>query len=75
MRGLRELATDPAALNDPLGLWIPRVLFLLVPAFALLLALFHMGLRKKFLFVDHLVLSLDLHSFVFVALMIAALAA
>jgi len=47
MRGLRELATTPAALN---------------PAFALLLALFHIGLRKKFLFVDHLVLSLNLHS-------------
>jgi hypothetical protein len=75
LRGLGDLATDPAALNQPLSAWIPRVLFLLVPVFAGLLALFHLGLQKSFLFVDHLVPSLNVHSFGFVALMIGAIAA
>jgi hypothetical protein len=74
LRGFKELALNPAALNQPLATWIPRLLFLLVPLFALLLALFHRRLRKSFLFVDHLVLSLNLHSLLFVVLIFAALA-
>lgn len=72
---LEKLKTDPAALNGPLENWIPRILFVLLPLFAVLLALFYRGLRKHFFFVDHLVFSLSIHSFVFMVLIGAAIAA
>jgi hypothetical protein len=72
---LTKLETDPAALNGPLTTWIPRILFVLLPLFAALLALFYRKQRKDFLFVDHLVFSLTMHSFVFVVLIGAAVAA
>ena len=71
---MTKLQTDPAALNEPLMTWIPRILFVLLPVFALLLALFYRGLRRDYLFVDHLVFSLTLHSFAFVVLIAAACA-
>jgi hypothetical protein len=72
---LSRLETDPAALNGPLITWIPRILFVLLPLFALLLALFYRRQRADYLFVDHLVFSLTLHSFAFVLLIGAALLA
>jgi len=69
--GLRRIAADPAALNEPLTTWIPRVLFLLLPLYALLLAAFYWRQRKKFYLVDHLIFSLNMHTFTFVALIIA----
>lgn len=73
--GLQRLVNDPAALNGPLTTWIPRVLFLLMPLYAMLLALFYIRQRKKFFFVDHLIFSLTIHTFGFVLLMLAAGAA
>jgi hypothetical protein len=67
---LNKLAADPAALNGPLTTWLPRVMFLLLPLYALLLALFYMRQRKDFYLVDHLVFSLNIHTFVFVMLMV-----
>ena len=52
-------------------MWIPRVLFLLLPLYALLLAAFYWRQRKKFYFVDHLIFSLSVHTFTFVALIAA----
>ncbi len=52
--------------------WIPRVLFLLLPLYALLLSLFYIRQRKSYYFVDHLIFSLTVHSFVFVMLIVAA---
>lgn len=72
---MQKLATDPAALNGPLTSWMPRILFLLLPIFALLLAAFYWRQRKEFYFVDHMVFSLTLHTFGFVALIAAAAAA
>jgi len=69
--GLSRLAANPAALNEPLTTWIPRVLFLLLPLYAVLLALFYWRQRKKFYFVDHLIFSLSVHTFTFVALIVA----
>ncbi|HSC17842.1 MAG TPA: DUF3667 domain-containing protein [Rhizomicrobium sp.] len=69
--GLERLAANPAALNEPLTTWIPRVLFLLLPLYALLLALFYWRQRKKFYLIDHLIFSLTAHTFTFVALIIA----
>ena len=71
-RTVEGLAKDPAALNGALTAWIPRALFFLLPAFALLLALFYWRQRKKFYFVDHLVFSLSFHTFAFAFLLIAA---
>jgi len=70
--GINRLASNPAALNGPLTDWLPRALFLLLPLYALLLALFHLRRRKDFYLVDHLVFSLSVHSFAFVALLGAA---
>jgi len=69
--GISRLAEDPAALNGPMTTWIPRVLFLLLPLYAILLALFYWRQRKKFYFVDHLIFSLSIHTFLFVLLIIA----
>jgi Protein of unknown function (DUF3667) len=68
----RELATNPAALTGALTAWIPRVLFLLLPLFALVLAAFYWRWRRQFYLVDHLVFSLGFHTFGFVLLLAAA---
>jgi hypothetical protein len=68
---LETLATEPAAINRPLTDWIPRILFILLPGFAAVLALFYWRQRKDFLFVDHLVFSLSIHSFMFATILIA----
>ena len=73
--GLQRLVNDPAALNSSLTTWIPRILFLLMPLYAMLLALFYIRQRKKFFFVDHLIFSLTIHTFGFVLLLAAAGAA
>jgi hypothetical protein len=75
MASFNRLATDPAAMNGPLTTWIPRALFLLLPAFALVLAAFYWRQRRRFFFVDHLTFSLNLHSFAFAALIVAAMTA
>jgi hypothetical protein len=69
---INRIAADPAALNAPLTTWLPRALFLLLPLYAVLLALFHVRRRKDFYLVDHLVFSLNIHTFAFVALIVAA---
>jgi hypothetical protein len=69
---LKALATDPAAVNGPLTEWIPRVLFILLPLFAFILAIFYWRQRKQFYFVDHLVFSLNYHTFGFALLLGAA---
>jgi hypothetical protein len=71
----QKLQTNPAALNGPLMTWIPRVLFLLLPLYAMVLFLFYVRKRKSFFFVDHLVFSLSVHTAAFVVLVVAALAA
>ena len=70
-RLLETLASDPAAINGPLTEWIPRVLFILLPAFALLLAALYWRQTRDFYFVDHLVFSLNAFSFTFVAILLA----
>ncbi|MBS0276440.1 MAG: DUF3667 domain-containing protein [Proteobacteria bacterium] len=70
--GIKRLANDPTALNGPMTVWIPRALFLLMPLYALLLAAFYWRQRKDYYFVDHLIFSLTVHTFTFVALIGAA---
>jgi hypothetical protein len=70
--GIQRLAANPAALNEPMTTWIPRALFLLMPLYALLLALFYWRQRKDYYFVDHLIFSLGIHTFLFIVLMVDA---
>jgi hypothetical protein len=72
---IQKLELNPAALNGPLMTWIPRILFLLLPLFALLLTVFYWRLRKEFYFVDHLIFSFNIHTFFFATLIGAAIAA
>ena len=65
---MATVSRDPTAVNGPLTTWIPRALFLLLPLFACLTALFHIRQRKDYYFVDHLVFSVNLHSFAFIVL-------
>jgi hypothetical protein len=73
--GIQRVAADPAALNEPITTWLPRALFFLLPIYALILALMHIRRRKEYYFVDHLVFSLAVHTFLFAALIGAAVLA
>jgi hypothetical protein len=68
---LETVASNPAAINKPLTDWVPRVLFILLPGFAVVLTLFYWRQRRDFFFVDHLVFSLSIHSFMFVTFLVA----
>ncbi len=72
--GIRQLLEDPAALNRGLTDWIPRVLFILMPIYALLLAAMYWRQGKNFLYVDHLIFALNQHSFLFLVLGVAGVA-
>ncbi|MCP4726530.1 MAG: DUF3667 domain-containing protein [bacterium] len=50
---------------------IPKVLFVLLPVFALVLKLIY--IRRKILYIEHLVLSLHFHTFVFLHLIITVI--
>lgn len=71
--GYQRALADPLKLNGPLNVWLPRLMLVLVPIFALLLAVMHWW-PKVFLF-EHLVFSIHIHTVVFVALSLVALTA
>jgi hypothetical protein len=71
LRVIEAVVADPAAVNGPLTQWIPRVLFILLPLYALILAAFYWRQRRAYLFIDHLVFSLNMHSLVFVVILAA----
>jgi hypothetical protein len=71
--GYERALTDPLKLNGPLNVWLPRLMLVLVPIFALLLALVHWWPRVYL--IEHLVFSIHIHTVVFVALSLVALAA
>ncbi|MBK8944344.1 MAG: DUF3667 domain-containing protein [Ignavibacteriae bacterium] len=48
---------------------IPKVMFILLPLFALFLKLLYV--RKKILYIEHLVFSLHIHTFIFIVLIIS----
>ena len=58
---------DPAGLARQTQEWIPRLMFVLLPVYALLLALTYFW-RRQFLFFDHLIVSLHFHSALFFAM-------
>lgn len=71
--GYERALADPIKLNGPLNVWLPRLMLVLVPIFALLLALMHWWPRV--FLIEHLVFSIHIHTVLFVALSLVALTA
>jgi hypothetical protein len=71
--GYERALEDPIKLNGPLNVWLPRLMLVLVPIFALLMALMHWWPRV--FLIEHLVFSIHIHTVLFVALSLVALAA
>ncbi|UTW56535.1 DUF3667 domain-containing protein [Kordiimonas sp. SCSIO 12610] len=63
VEGFSEALKDPSKFNDVFNDWLPRILFIMVPFFALILRLFHWG-KKRFYF-NQLIFSLHFHTFLF----------
>ncbi len=59
---------DPRVFNRIMNEWLPRVMVILVPLLAFLLAILYgrkKGLKKRVYFIDHLVFSFHFHAFIF----------
>ena len=67
-----DVMEDPARLARQTQEWIPRLMFVLLPVYALLLALTYFW-RRQFLFFDHLIVSLHFHSALFFAMSVGFL--
>jgi hypothetical protein len=67
--GLKLAFAHPKLLNAALDEWLPRLLFLLLPIAASLLAM--LSRRRGLFFVDHLAFALHLQSFTFVLAILA----
>lgn len=62
-----EVMDNPGRLAEQTQAWIPRLMFVLLPVYACLLAVLYLW-RSKFLFFDHLIVSLHFHSALFFAM-------
>lgn len=71
--GVTRAIEDPEAFNASLNNWLPRVMFLMAPALALIMALFLRG-RDALLF-DHLVFAIYAHATAFAIIGLAIIAA
>lgn len=69
-----RVAEDPEGWSRATIAWIPRIMFVLVPLYAGLLALSYVW-RRGFFFYDHLIVSLHLHAALFIAMSLAVLLA
>ncbi|MBU2084357.1 MAG: DUF3667 domain-containing protein [Alphaproteobacteria bacterium] len=67
-----EIMDEPGRLAEETQRWIPRMMFILLPVYACLLALVYFW-RRQFLFFDHLIVSLHFHSALFFAMAIGLL--
>ena len=61
--GVKKVWQDPKLLNVVLADWVPKIMFLMLPLFALFLKLLYIR-RKKF-YIEHLVFSMHFHAFIF----------
>ncbi len=68
-----EVMDNPGRLAEQTQEWIPRMMFVLLPVYACLLALVYLW-RRQFLFYDHLIVSLHFHSALFFAMAVGMLA-
>ena len=67
-----EVMDNPGRLARQTQEWIPRLMFVLLPIYACLLALSYLW-RRKILFFDHLIVSLHFHSALFFAMSVGFL--
>ncbi len=68
-----RIAEDPGAIFEEALEWVPRIMFALVPVYALLLSLTY-AWRRGFYFYDHLIVSVHFHSALFLTMTILYLA-
>lgn len=66
IRGFSRAIQSPDRFNNLFNTWLPRVMFILVPVFALFLRVFHWGRQRYYM--QQLVFSLHFHSFLFLLL-------
>jgi hypothetical protein len=66
LRQIIKIKQNPRSLSAALLDDIPKMMFVLLPAFALSLKLIY--LRSKRLYIEHLIFSLHLHAFIFLLL-------
>jgi hypothetical protein len=69
-----HVAEDPGDWLESAADWIPRVMFVMVPVYALLLGLVYVWRRGFFLY-DHMIVSLHFHAALFLAMAILSKAA
>ena len=67
-----EVNADPQRWLERAQSWVPRIMFVMVPIYALLLSLVY-SWRRRFFFYDHLVVSLHFHSALFMSMALASL--
>lgn len=63
MSGIKKVWADPKLLNVVIANWTPKMMFVMLPLFAILLKLFY--IRRKKYYIEHLVFSLYFHGFIF----------
>ncbi len=68
-----DVASDPNRLFARTLEWVPRMMFVMLPVYALLLAMVYLW-RRQFLFFDHLIVSLHFHSALFFVMSLGFLA-
>lgn len=66
-RQAERVAADPGRWADATQAWVPRIMFLLVPVYAGLIALTYLW-RRGFFYYDHLIASVHLHAALFLAM-------
>lgn len=70
---LANVMDNPGRLAERTQAWIPRLMFVMLPIYACLLALVYLW-RRRFFFFDHLIVSLHFHSALFLAMALGVLA-
>ncbi|MCR9128658.1 MAG: DUF3667 domain-containing protein [Alphaproteobacteria bacterium] len=61
------VSEDPGGWVEATLDWVPRIMFVMVPIYALLLSLVY-AWRRRFFFYDHLIVSMHFHSALFLAM-------
>ncbi len=61
------VSEDPGGWVEATLDWVPRIMFVMVPVYALLLSLVY-AWRRRFFFYDHLIVSMHFHSALFLAM-------
>jgi len=69
---LERAIAEPDRLWREAAAWVPRVMFVLVPVFALLLSVVY-AWRRRFFYFDHLIVALHFHAAMFIAMTVFSL--